>query len=96
MLTPADIAAHLKVSVRQVQRLTVAGMPSVPVGARGVRYDAAACVAWLQANRETLTCLSNPRPEAASKCLSASVASAYTAACRRAQLRVMPSESSPS
>lgn len=50
LLTPAELAAHLRISERQVQRLAAAGMPRVPVGARGVRYDAAACAAWLQAN----------------------------------------------
>lgn len=48
MLTPAELAAHLRISERQVQRLAAAGMPRVPVGARTVRYDPAACTAWLQ------------------------------------------------
>lgn len=97
LLRPADAAVRLSVSVRQLQRLTAAGMPCVPVGARAVRYDAAACLQWLQTNGETITaCLSSPRPAAVSRSLSASVVSAYTDACRRAQLRVTPSESSQS
>lgn len=38
-LTTEQLAAHLAVSARQIQRLAAAGMPSVPVGARGRRYD---------------------------------------------------------
>lgn len=97
MIRPEQLAVHLDISISQVRRLTLAGMPSVRTGARSVRYDAAACVAWLQAHEETVTqCLSKPRPAAGGTSLSASAASAYTAACRRAQLRVMPSESNQS
>lgn len=97
LLRPAELAAHLSISTRQVQRLTASGMPAVPIGPRTVRYDAAACVAWLRANGETISrCLSSQRPAVGGMSLSASAASAYTDACRRAQLRVMPSEPSPS
>jgi hypothetical protein len=92
MLTPAELAAQLRISERQVQRLAAAGMPRVPVGARGVRYDLAACTEWLQKNMQ---CPSpQPRP-AASKSLSASAVSAYIGDFRRAQLRVLPSKSKP-
>jgi hypothetical protein len=93
MITTEQLAADLGVSARQVQRLRGAGMPCLPVGARSVRYDAAACRQWLSANQEHLsTCLSSATAAAGSRSLSASAVSAYTAACRRAQLRVMPSE----
>lgn len=96
MLTPAQLAAMLGISTRQVQRLVSAGMPALPVGVRAVRYDADACRAWLQANHETIAaCLSNAQPKAATKSLSASAVSGFTDACRRAQLRVTPSASSP-
>lgn len=36
LLTTEQLAAHLGVSARQVQRLADAGMPRVPVGARAV------------------------------------------------------------
>ena len=89
-LTTEQLAAHLGISARQVQRLVAAGLPSIPVGARGRRYDPDACEQWLQANREVL-CPSTPRPPAAGKSLSASVASAFTDASRRVHLRVTPS-----
>lgn len=91
LLTTEQLAVHLGVSARQVQRLAATGLPSIPVGVRARRYDPLACAAWLQANREVL-CPSTPRPQAAGKSLSASAVSAYTAAYRRARLRVMPSE----
>ncbi len=90
LLTTEQLAAHLAVSARQIQRLAAAGMPSVPVGARGRRYDAEACVAWLQANEGTLSG-KPPRPQPAASRLSTSAVSAYTDAYRRARLRVMPS-----
>ncbi len=37
MLTPAQLAADLGISTRQVQRLVSAGMPVLPVGDRAVR-----------------------------------------------------------
>lgn len=97
LMSTEQLAAHLGVSARQVQRLVEAGLPQVPVGARAVRYDPAACVAWLQANAGSInTCLSTARPKAATRSLSASAASEYTAAYRRAQLRVTPSDLKPS
>ncbi|MDE2325348.1 MAG: helix-turn-helix domain-containing protein [Betaproteobacteria bacterium] len=90
MLTTEQLAAHLGISARQVQRLAAAGLPSIPVGARARRYDPDACEQWLQANREAL-CPSTPRQPAAGKSLSASAASAFTDACRRVRLRVTPS-----
>lgn len=95
MLTPAELAAYLSISVRQVQRLRAAGMPATPVGARSIRYDHAQCMAWLQANQDSL-CHTASTPAADLRSLSASAARDYTDACRRAQLRVTPSESKPS
>ena len=94
MLTPEQLAGHLGISLRQVQRLRAAGMPAIPVGARAVRYDPASCTAWLQANEATL-CRTASTPAAGTRSVSASAASAYTAACRRAQVRVTPSEWRP-
>jgi hypothetical protein len=93
LLTAAELATHLAVSVRHVERCAAAGMPSIPVGARARRYDAAACLAWIAEHREDLsTCQSRKPPRAATKFVSASAVNALTAASRRAQLRVLPSE----
>ena len=91
LLTTEQLAAHLGISARQVQRLAAAGLPSIPVGARGRRYDPDACERWLQANAEALRGR-KPQPQPSNSRLSASAASAYTDAYRRARLRVMPSE----
>jgi hypothetical protein len=97
MLTAAQLATHMNVSVRHVERCAAAGMPSISVGARAKRYDPAACLAWLAENSGALSqCPSNARPKAASKFVSASAVNALTAASRRAHLRAMPSESSQS
>lgn len=93
MLTAAQLAVHLGVSERHVQRCAAAGMPSITVGARAKRYDPVQCLAWLAEHHgELSTCQSNARPKAATKFVSASAVNALTAASRRAQLRVMPSE----
>lgn len=46
-LTAAELAVRLRISVRQVQRLDAAGMPSIPTGPRRKVYDPLACEAWL-------------------------------------------------
>lgn len=95
MLTPESLASALSISSRQVQRLRSAGMPCIPVGSRAVRYDLQACTHWLQSHPEAL-CPTPSTNAAATKSLSASIVSAYTDACRKVQLRVTPSASSPS
>lgn len=90
MLTAAELAVALRISVRQVQRL---GLPHTPVGVRGKRYDLAECQAWL---REQHVCPSAKTTPAAGTSKSAFNASAFTAASRQVQLRVMPSSSRPS
>ena len=91
LLTTEQLAAHLGISARQVQRLAAAGLPSIPVGARGRRYDPDACEQWLQANAEALRGR-RPQAQPSSSLFSASAAAAFTEAARRACLRVMPSE----
>lgn len=88
LLTIEQLAVHLSVSARQVQRLTAAGMPSVPVGARGRRYELEECVRWLQENMQQPT-----QPVgAAYTALSKQGAAAYTEAYKRQRVRVMPSK----
>ncbi|HOW47353.1 MAG TPA: helix-turn-helix domain-containing protein [Rubrivivax sp.] len=94
LLTPAELAAHLRVSERTVARMTTEGCPSLLVGRRR-RYDLAAVTAWMQSRAET-TCPTTSTTEAATRSPSASSVAAFTAACRRVQLRVMPSGSKPS
>ena len=96
LLTVAELAVYLQVSVRHLERCASLGMPSISVGARSKRYDAHACLNWLATNAETALCQS-PKPKmAATASLSASAVSDYTAAFRRAHLRVMPSDLNPS
>lgn len=92
MLTSSELALALRISERQVQRLTAEGMPFQPVGARHKRYELELCKAWL---RENHSCLSKQQKQAASKSVSASAVNAFTDACRRVHLRVRPSESKP-
>lgn len=89
-LTTEQLAVHLGVSTRQIQRLTTLGLPSIPVGARSRRYDPEACVAWLQVNGEALNGKAH-RPQLASSRLSEAAAVAYSEQYRKARLRVMPS-----
>lgn len=96
LLRPADTAVYLGVSVRQLQRLTDAGMPCVPVGARSVRFNAVACLEWLQANHDTLVeRLGAPRPVVSSRSNSVSAVAAFTAASHKVRLRVTPSQTDP-
>jgi phage terminase Nu1 subunit (DNA packaging protein) len=89
VLTAAALAAALGISERQVQRLRAAGMPSLPIGSRGKRYDVEECKRWLREQK----CQSERPPQADTKSLSPSAVDAYTAAFRRAHLRVLPDRS---
>lgn len=93
MLTPAELAAALRVSTRTVARWDSEGCPCEWAGARR-RYDLAHVQAW---NRErALQCRSEKTPPAAGTQRLASTVAAFTDACRQVQLRVMPSASKPS
>ena len=92
MLTASELASALRTSERQIQRHTSSGMPFQPIGARGKRYILAECQQWL---KEAFGCRSKDSNQARGTLLSASTASEYTAASRRQQLRVMPSNSKP-
>lgn len=89
MLTPAQLAAALNISERQVSRLTSAGMPCQPVGARGKRYVLDECRNWLKDN---FSCLTQGQKTGATPSASRSAAREYIAASRRAHLRVTPSD----
>lgn len=88
MLTPAELAAHLKISERTVARMVNDGCPSMLARKRR-RFDLAAVLAWMQT--EGARCQSEKTPKADGMPRLASTAGAFTAACRQVQLRVMPS-----
>lgn len=88
LMTPAELAAHLRVSERTVARMVAEGCPSMMVGRRR-RFDVAAVTRWTQER----ACQPVETPMAAGTSRSASIADAYTAAFRRAHLRVMPGAS---
>lgn len=92
MLTPAELAAHLRTSERTVARMVLDGCPSMLVGKRR-RFDLAAVIAWTQ--QRSVECQSEKTPPGVGTQRLASAAAAYTAACRQVQLRVMPSAPKP-
>jgi excisionase family DNA binding protein len=92
-LTPAELAARLRVSVSTVRRMVADGCPFIIVGRRR-RYLHSQVRAWCQERAHL--CLSAPTPPASSMSKSASAVSAFTGACRQVQVRVMPSSSKPS
>lgn len=92
MLTPAELAAHLRASERTVARMVADGCPSMLVGKRR-RFDLAAVTAWIAEQGAQTPCQRAKTQTAAGTPKHASVAAAYTDACRSVQLRVMPSAS---
>ena len=82
-----DLCAALGVSESTVRRLEKEGLPFTPVGVRGKRYDLAECKRWLRTHQ----CQSGQTKTVAATSASWSGASEFTALCRKAQLRVMPS-----
>jgi phage terminase Nu1 subunit (DNA packaging protein) len=88
--TGAELAALLRCSERTVARLVIDGMPSILVRGRRV-YDAAECLRWMRERDAAAPCPSDKTQKAAGTLKSAFAVDAFTAACRRAQLRVMPS-----
>jgi phage terminase Nu1 subunit (DNA packaging protein) len=92
-MTPAELAAALRVSTRTVARWDIEGCPCEWAGSRR-RYDLAAVKAW---NRErALRCQSDKMPKVDGTPRYASIGAAFTDACRKVQLRAMPSSSKPS
>lgn len=93
LLTPAELAAHLRASERTVARMVAQGCPSMLVGARR-RFDVAAVTQWMHQQAEK--CPSEKTPKGDTTRKFASAADAYTAAFRKVQLRAMPSSLKPS
>lgn len=92
MLTPAELAAHLRTSERTIARMVSEGCPSILVGRRR-RFDLPAVLAW---TAEKAQCQPTKTPPAGGTPKPASTVAAFTDAYRRAALRVTPSECTPS
>lgn len=86
-LTRQQLCAEMSVSESTVRRWEQAGLPYMPIGIRGKRYNLEECKTWLQGamfqfeqnRRHTTT------PPSWHK------ASEFAAASRKVRLRVMPS-----
>jgi excisionase family DNA binding protein len=92
MMTPAELAAHLRVSERTIARMVTDGCPSILVGARR-RFELAAVKEW--AAQRAKECQSSNSRQVRGISLSASTVSALIADSRRVQLRVRPGNSKP-
>jgi|DewCreStandDraft_4_1066084.scaffolds.fasta_scaffold49123_3 excisionase family DNA binding protein len=97
LLTAAELAAALRTSERTAARMVNDGCPSMMVGRRR-RFELQAVLAWsaeraARSPMETQACPSDRTPTGAGTSKCASSAAEYTAAARRVQLRVMPSDS---
>ena len=88
MLTPAELAAHIRASERTVARMVIDGCPSMLAGHRR-RFDLAEVTAWMQ--RRAAECRSEETQRAAGMQRPALAVAGYTDACRRVQVRAMPS-----
>jgi len=88
LLTPAELAAALRCSERTISRMALDGCPFKMVGRRP-RYELAQVLAWTEERAQE--CLSEKTPPAGGTPRPASAVKDFTAACRRVQLRVMPS-----
>jgi hypothetical protein len=88
LFTRQQLCAELQVSESTVMRLEALGLPYTLAGARAKRYDLPEVKAWLKTH--TLCPPGSTKKAAATPALW-QAASAYTANCRKVQLRVMPS-----
>lgn len=89
MLTPAELAAHLRISERTVARMVLDGCPSMLVGCRR-RFELLTVTTWIT---DRAACPPEKTPKDAGMQRLASAANAFTDASRRAHLRVMPGAS---
>lgn len=85
LLTPAELAAHLRVSERTVARMVIDGCPNLLVGSRR-RFELAAVLSWLTGRttgaRSAVGQARAPQPS-----------NAFTDTTRCARLRVLPGAS---
>jgi phage terminase Nu1 subunit (DNA packaging protein) len=86
-LSRQQLCAALAISESTVRRLELDGLPYTPIGRRGKRYNLDEVKRWLREHQ----CQSGSTRTDAATSRSWSAGAAYTDACRRAHLRVMPS-----
>jgi predicted DNA-binding transcriptional regulator AlpA len=87
-LTRQQLCATLGISESTVRRLELDGLPFTPVGLRAKRYNLAEVKAWLKTHQ---SCPSGKTLKAVGTSDLWSAANEFTASCRKAHLRVMPS-----
>jgi hypothetical protein len=87
LLTPAELAAHLRVSERTVARMVLDGCPSLLVGSRR-RFELPVVLAWATARAEGADAAAAMAQASAS-----AAANAFTDQSRRAHIRVLPGAS---
>ena len=86
-LTRQQLCAALGISESTVRRLELLGLPCTPIGSRSKRYNLPEVKQWLRENQ----CQSGQTHKVDFELASWSKAGEFTAACRKVQLRVMPS-----
>lgn len=84
-----DLCAELQISESTVRRMELEGMPFLPVGKRGKRYDLDAVKAWLKEQRR---CPSGPTKTIIGMSDLWSMANVFTISAQQVRRRVMPSE----
>ena len=90
MLTPAELAAELRISERTVARMVLDGCPSFMVGRRR-RFDLATVTVWTQEREKSCRFAATPVVVGTPKSVSA--ANAFIDASKKVQFRVMPRNS---
>jgi hypothetical protein len=90
-LTRQQLCAQLAISESTVRRLELVGLPYTPIGKKGKRYDLAEVRRWLREHQ----CQSGPTKTELSTSALWSAGRAFTDACRKVQVRGMPSNLKP-
>jgi hypothetical protein len=86
-LTRQQLCAELTISESTVMRLEKEGLPFTPIGKKGKRYDLAEVKGWLRERG----CQSGPIKKELSTSALWSAGRAFTDACRKVQVRGLPS-----
>lgn len=87
-LNKQQLCAALNISESTVRRLEQAGLPFTPVGVRSHRYDLDECKEWLRT--QYVPAMTARRTSPAPPAWKGDAE--FMASCRRAQLRMSPSE----